>query len=181
VIDVSEPALAIEQARGQQLDTALVDLVLPGMSGVTLARELHRIQPACKILGLSMSDDPNLIAELLRAGGSGFVHKSQGIQAILEAVHRVLAGERYLPEKISREQVEQLAGRPDAPSLELLSKREREVFELLVVGMSNDDIATKLFIARRTVEAHRNHVMHKLAARSIVDLVRIAFRHGIGV
>jgi DNA-binding NarL/FixJ family response regulator len=181
VIDVGSPEEALEQAQHQPIDLAILDLVLPGMSGVTLATRLHRMQPECKIVGLSMSDDTARIAELLRAGASGFVHKSQGPEAILEAVRLVLGGVRYLPANVSRDQIDELERTQNTHSLDHLTKREREIFELLVTGSSNDDIATKLFIARRTVETHRTHVMHKLAARSIVDLVRIAHRHGVGL
>ncbi len=91
----------------------------------------------------------------------------------------MLGGVRYLPPNASINEIDRLLS--GAEPLEQLTTREREIFLLMVGGHSNDDIAAQLFIARRTVETHRYHVMHKLAARSIVDLVRIALRLGIDV
>ena len=78
-----------------------------------------------------------------------------------------------------RDQIEKLLDAPDAWPLERLTRREREVFDLLVTGYANKDIATKLFIATRTVETHRQRIMHKLAARSLTDLFQLALRHGL--
>jgi DNA-binding NarL/FixJ family response regulator len=115
------------------------------------------------------------------AQGGRLGHKTQPPDEILEAVHQVLGGVRYLPPAMPTDEIERLVANADAWPLEHLTSREREVFSLMVEGCSNDDIATRLFIARRTVETHRHRVMHKLSARSLVDLVRIALRHGIVV
>jgi len=179
VIDVDRGAQALEVAPQGLFDLAIVDCVLPEMSGAAFTAALHRVSPQTKILGLSMLDDPLRIAEMLRAGASGYALKSQPPDRIVEAVHLVIGGVRYLPESVSASEVETLVNEPSAWPLERLTAREREVFALLAEGQSNDDIASRLFIARRTVEAHRHHVMHKLGARSVVDLVRIAMRHGI--
>lgn len=181
VIDTGSPREALERARLHRLDVAIVDLLLPEMSGVEVAVALRRLQPECVVLGLSMLDEPTRIAALLRAGGSGFAHKTQPPDEILDAVQLVLGGVRYLPPAMPTREIERLATNADAWPLEHLTAREREVFALMVEGFSNNDIATRLFIARRTVETHRHRVMHKLSARSLVDLVRIALRHGIVV
>ncbi|MBA2539892.1 MAG: response regulator transcription factor [Deltaproteobacteria bacterium] len=181
VIDTSSPQVALQLARDQPIDVAIIDLVLPGMTGSELATALRRLQPNVCVLGLSMLDEPMRIAEMLRAGAAGFVHKSQLPEAILEAVHAVLGGIRYLPPNAATDDIDRLLSGTAAWPLERLTSREREVFVLMVGGNTNDDIAARLFIARRTVETHRYHVMHKLEARSIVDLVRIALRHGIDV
>lgn len=181
VIDTGSPREAIERAHEQVIDLAIVDLLLPEMSGVELAVELRHLQPTCTILGLSMLDEPTRIAAILRAGASGFAHKTQSPEQIREALHQVLGGVRYLPPAMQTDEIDRLASSADAWPLDHLTAREREVFGLMVEGYSNDDIAGRLFIARRTVETHRHRVMHKLCARSLVDLVRIAMRHGIVV
>ncbi len=181
VIESGSPRHTLELARSQPLELAIIDLVLPEMPGIELVRELRRLQPHVCVLGLSMLEDPIRIAELLRAGAAGFVHKTQTPEAILEGVHTALGGVRYLPPQISPQEVDRLIASAPSPPLERLTQREREVFSLMVRGCSNDDIAAKLFIARRTVETHRHHLMHKLSARSVVDLVRIALAHGIAV
>lgn len=175
--DVGTTTEAIALAAQQRIDLAVIDMIIPPTSGVELVRAIRSSQPTCRILGLSFLEDETRIADMLRAGANGFALKTQPPPDIVDAIHRVLAGERYLPPSISRDAVERLATAPTP--FERLTNREREVFELLVRGYSNDDIGSRLFIARRTVEAHRHHLMHKLDVRSIVDLVRLAVRHGI--
>jgi DNA-binding NarL/FixJ family response regulator len=179
VADVANAAEALAVARTTPLEIAIIDVVLPEVSGIALAAELRRIQPACKVMALSMLDADTRIVEMLRAGASGFARKTQPADEIVAAVHLVLGGIRYLPPNVSSEAIDALARDPKARPLEQLTAREREVFDLIVEGLSNIEIASRLFIARRTVEAHRYHVMAKLAARSVVDLVRIAAHHGI--
>ena len=178
VIDSGSPRETLALARDRLVDVAIIDVSLPEMSGRDLAIEFQRIQPRCAILALSMLDEPVRVAEMLRAGAAGFVHKSQPPSEILEAIRCVLGGVRYLSPALSSTDIGTLVSSDDWP-LERLTTREREVFALMVEGCSNDDIATKLFIARRTVETHRHHVMHKLQARGLVDLVRIAMRYGL--
>ncbi|MDQ3364103.1 MAG: response regulator transcription factor [Myxococcota bacterium] len=177
--DVGSSAQALELAATTRLDVAIIDLLLPGTGGVALTGELRRLQPTCKILGLSMIDEPMRIAEMLRAGASGFALKSQPLDDIVSAIKMVATGTRYLPATVSHDRVDTLLSDADAWPLERLTHREREVFELLVAGYSNESIATRLFIARRTVETHRQHITRKLGARSMVDLVRIAVQHGV--
>ncbi len=178
-IDTGSPREALAHAEREKIDIAVVDLLLPDISGIELIAELRRLQPECLVLALSMLDLPLRIAEALRAGASGYAHKSQAPSEILEALHCVLGQVRYLPPSVPVAQVDELLA-TEWP-LDRLTSREREVFSLLVEGCSNDDIATRLFIARRTVETHRHHVMHKLNARNVVDLVHVAIRHGIVV
>ena len=178
VFDVESGGELLERAKREPLDCLVLDLVMPGEGGARIASQLLELQPGCKILVLSMLDEPIRISEVLKSGASGFALKSQPVEEIIDAIQLVLGGVRYLPPSISRAQVDELLAR-DTWTLSRLTAREREVFDLLVQGFTNDEIATRLFIARRTVEAHRHHVMHKLGARSLVDLVRLAVRHGV--
>lgn len=169
---------ALDLASRQTIDIALVDILMPDVSGISLTSELHELQPSCRVLGLSVIDEPGLIAEMLRAHACGFVLKTQPIAEIIEAIHHVLDGSRYLPASISHDAIDaELAATPARP-LALLTKREREVFELLIRGHSNDEIARRLLIARRTVETHRQRVANKLSAHSLAQMQRLAARYG---
>jgi DNA-binding NarL/FixJ family response regulator len=169
---------ALELARHVTLDVAVVDILMPSISGISLTTELFELQPRCRVLGLSVIDDPGLIADMLRAHACGFAIKTQSITEIVDAIRQVLGGLRYLPPGVSRDAIDaELAGTKLRP-LERLTRREREVFELLIRGHSNDEIAIKLAIARRTVETHRQRVMNKLSAHSIAQMQRIAAIHG---
>ena len=170
---------ALELAAGPALDIAVVDVALPDGSGASVTRELRRLQPRCKVLVLSMIAEPYQVAELLRAGASGYALKSQPTDEILEAIRVVLAGERYLAPRLPRAHVDDLVAANTAGPVDQLSPREREIFDLLVRDQTNDRVAAQLYISARTVETHRQNIMDKLRAHSIVDLVRLAARHGL--
>ena len=178
VAQTGDSEQAIQIARTCPLDLVLLDVLLPDTSGISLTAELREIQPACKIIGLSVIDEPLLIADMLRAGANGYASKAQSIDELVDAIRRVLAGERYLPPRVTSAAIDQALGQAPWRPVEQLTRREREVFELLIRGHTNDDIATKLFIARRTVETHRQRIMNKLSARSVVEMIRVAARHG---
>ena len=179
--EAGDAAEALELASHTSLDAAVVDILMPTTSGISLTSELFELQPHCKVLGLSVIDDPGLIADRLCAHACGFALKAQPVAEIVDALRQVLGGLRYLPPRVSRDAVEgELAGTKTHP-FKRLTKREREVFELLIRGNSNDEIATKLFIARRTVETHRQHIVNKLSAHSIAQMQRIAAVHGGGL
>jgi two-component system nitrate/nitrite response regulator NarL len=172
----AEEAMAL--ATRVELDLAVVDVLMPSQSGISLAADLYELQPRCRVLGLSVIDDPGLIADMLRAKACGFAVKTQPTVEIIDAIRQVLGGIRYLPPSVSHDAIDrELAGTPVYP-LERLTKREREVFELLIRGRSNDEIATALFISRRTVETHRQRIMRKLSAHSVPQMQRIAARYG---
>jgi len=176
--EAGSAASALELARRFELDVAIVDILMPGRSGISLANELFELQPRCKILALSVIDDPGLIADMLRAHACGYALKTQPIGEIVEAIRQVLGGLRYLPPGISRAAIEGELARTAPDPLQQLTPREREVFELLIRGRTNDEIAMQLYISRRTAETHRQRISKKLSAHSIVQLQWIAARHG---
>jgi DNA-binding NarL/FixJ family response regulator len=165
---------AIEILRHVAIDLATVDVLMPTTSGAKLSAAMFELQPSCKVLIVSAVDDPGLIADLLRGHVSGFAIKSQSATELVDAIRQVLRGVRYIAPTIS---LAALGAALDVERpLDRLTPREREVFELLIRGNSNDEIATLLFISRRTVETHRQRVMNKLSARSITHMQRIAAR-----
>jgi len=172
----AEEALAL--ARRVAIDVAIVDMLMPTTSGIGLSSELFELQPRCRVLILSVIDDPGLIADVLRAHACGYALKTQDTAEIVDAIRQVLGGLRYLPPMVSRDAIEEELAANVRQPLERLTRREREVFELLIRGHSNDEIATALAISRRTVETHRQRVMNKLSAHSVVKMQRIAARHG---
>lgn len=104
--------------------------------------------------------------------------KTQPPQEVTEAIRAVLAGIRYIPPRVSQPAVMALVGGHGEQPLHRLTRREREIFDLLIRGHSNDEIGGRLFIARRTVETHRQRIMKKLATHSILDMIRVAARQG---
>ena len=181
-IDIAGEAGNADEARALArlgpIDVAIVDMLLPSVSGLTVTTELHELRPECRILGLSVIDDPGLIADMLRAGASGYALKTQPVEEIVDAIHQVVGGLRYLPPTVSRDAVEAALANDLPAPLARLTKREREIFELLIRGYTNSDIACRLFIALRTVETHRLRITKKLSARSLLQMQRLAARYG---
>ena len=161
---------ALELARRFELDLAVMDVLMPEMSGISLASELFELQPRCKILGLSVIDDPGLIADMLRARACGYALKTQPIAEIVEAIRLVLGGLRYLPPSVSRDAVNAELARTVQDPLQRLTRREREVFEQLIRGHTNDEIATSLFVTSSTVEFHMTKILRKTGATSRREL-----------
>lgn len=176
--EVGTPADAIDVLKRQQVDIAVVDVLMPKTNGISLATELLEVQRDLKVLALSVLDEPVMIAAMLRAGASGYALKTQPPTEIIEAVREVLSGTVYLPPRVSREAVLSLVQGNGERPLERLTRREREIFDLLIHGNTNEQIGGRLFISRRTVETHRQRIMRKLATHSIVDMIRLAAREG---
>jgi DNA-binding NarL/FixJ family response regulator len=161
-----------------EVDVAVIDMIMPTISGITLASELHERHPSCRVLGLSVINEPNLIADLLRAHACGFALKSQPVSEIIDAIRRVAAGLRYLPPSVSREAIEQHLARDAFRPVQRLTKREREIFEMLIRGSTDDDVAARLAISRRTAETHRQRIMNKLSAHSVLQMHLLAAQYG---
>lgn len=152
-------------------DVAIVDLHLAEGNGVDLTRWLREKHEHCRVIAVSGDCEPMTIARVVQAGAHGFCPKTHSLDTVIEAVQAIANGQTYLPEP---------AGDTDLiDRAALLSPREREVLEHLCAGRSNDEVATALFVSRRTVETHRQRVMNKLGAHTIADLVTLAARLGI--
>lgn len=178
VAEVGDAASAVNLVKTRQVDLVILDILLGDTNGVSLAAEIIDASPPCKVLVLSVLDDPVVIAAALRAGATGYACKTQGPAEIVEAARTVLGGIRYLPPLVSHDEVRARVEGPAEEPMQRLTRREREIFDLLVRGYTNDAIALRLYISPRTVETHRQRVMKKLAMHSLVDMLRLAARHG---
>jgi two-component system, NarL family, response regulator NreC len=167
-----------------QPDVLLLDVSLPLANGVSVAREVLRRQPHQRILALSMFVDEEHVAQALEVGVLGYASKDLSAPELFSAIRSVANGQAYLAPGISRVVLDEYmrmrrTGRgPDTP-LRGLTQREREIFDLAVRGLSNQNIAAQLCISKRTVETHRGRIMRKLHVHSATDLVRLAARHGL--
>jgi DNA-binding NarL/FixJ family response regulator len=160
----------------------LLDMVLPGVTGVSVAKELARRAPRTRVLMLSGFVDEAQVARAFAAGAIGFAIKDQPATEILQALREVAVGRTYMSPRLHRDLVEDHLKRPeraDGSPLGPLSSREREVFDLLVRGFSNDAISGQLCISVKTVETHRSRVMKKLHLHSISELIRFAARNSL--
>lgn len=173
---------AFEEAERLRPDVVVLDLMMPGMSGLEVTRKIAEQLPECRIVVLSMHADESYVLEALRNGASGYVLKAATGSELAQAIREVVAGRRYLSPPLSDRAIEVYLDKARSGSLDVydtLSEREREVLQLAAQGLSNAEIAARLFISPRTVETHRAHLMRKLGLRSHVDLVRYAILKGI--
>jgi DNA-binding NarL/FixJ family response regulator len=154
----------------------VVDIALPGSSGINATQEIVRRWPQCRVLVLTMYTDAEHAGRAFAAGATGYALKEQGAAEVVEAVRAVGAGRRYVAPAVPAGTLQRAGLRT---SLDELTVREREVFDLILQSRSNRDIAAYLHISIKTVETHRAAINRKLGAHSTADLVRIAARLGL--
>lgn len=183
VAEAASGLQAIEQARAQRIDVIVLDISMPDLNGLQVAERMRREEIPGRIVFLSMFNKENFIYRALEAGASGYVSKSAPSDEILTAVRWAHAGKVFLsPDTSSHIVAEYLHGRRSRMAnsrYEQLSKREQEVFRLLVDGYTNKAISQSLFISPKTVDKHRAAIMKKLEVSSFPELVRYAVSIGL--
>lgn len=164
------------------VDVLLLDISMPGLSGQKAATEVLNQRPALAIVMLTMHEDEYYLQELLRIGVRGYVLKKSTGTELVQAIRAAYRGDTYIDPTMARHMVSNYVGRTPAEVLDplgLLTLREREVCQFLAYGHTNAEIAEKLFLSDRTVETHRNHIMHKLGVKTRAELVRFAIDNGL--
>jgi DNA-binding NarL/FixJ family response regulator len=168
VAEAGDGAEALELAMAQPIDLAVLDVAMPRLTGLQVARHLHEHRPDTHILMLSMHDNERFFQEALDAGAAGYVLKTAAHQELVAACRRALRGETLAAPRP-----------PAAPDATPLSPREEEVVKLIAEGLTGRQIADVLSISEHTVERHRANVLVKLGVRDRVALTRYAVRRGL--
>jgi two-component system, NarL family, response regulator NreC len=163
-------------------DVVVLDLIMPGPSGLEVTRQIQQQYPRTRVVILSMHDKPAYVAEALKNGASAYVLKGAVSRELIQAIRKAMEGEQYLSFAIDPQAIEAythtIQGQGGDP-FETLTRREREIILLAVLGLSSAEIAARLVISRRTVETHRARAMQKLGLQTPSDLVRYAIKHGM--
>jgi two-component system response regulator NreC len=170
---------AVFEALSNKPDVIVMDVVMPGTSGIDGMPAVLQASPDAKVLVLSMQDDPHYVREAFDAGASGYVLKEAADTEVVGAVRAVAAGEQYVHPTLGARMVAADAEERRRAEADPLSDREREVLRLLALGHTNQEIAEMLFISVRTAETHRAHIMQKLRLTSRAELVRYALESGV--
>ena len=170
---------AVFEAMEHRPDVVLMDVVMPGKSGIEGMPALLQAVPDTKVLVLSMQDDPRYVREAFDAGASGYVLKEAADAEVADAVRALAAGESYVHPRLGAKLVAAEAEERRRVEQDPLSDREREVLRLLALGHTNQEIAKMLYISVRTAETHRAHIMQKLRLASRAELVRHALAEGL--
>ncbi len=174
-----------ELLKQSQPDITVLDIALPGLSGIEITKKLHNDFPGIRILILSMHTSEEFIFNAINSGARGYLPKNTSRKELIEAIYAIHRGEEYFAESISNVILKSYIKKAKSDLQEeennesLLSKREIEVLKLFAEGMTNQEIADKLFISIRTVESHKNHIMARLELKTTVDLVKFAIRNNI--
>ncbi len=163
-------------------DVAVLDLMMPGLNGMEVARQVRQRSPGTRVIILSMHANEAYVLEALRNGASGYVLKDSSAGDLVRAVREVVAGRGYLSAPLSERAIDTYVRKAEETALdvyETLTTREREVLHLAAEGRTNAEIADRLFISPRTVEVHRGNLMRKLGLQTQTDLIRYALQKGI--
>jgi len=186
----SEPSFAVvgeaddaEQAVARlaelRPDVLLLDVVMPGRSGIEALADLHDASPDTRVLVLSMQDDPSYVRQAFAAGAHGYLVKEAADADLVQAIHDVANGHRYVHPSLGARLAALDADAHQRAESDPLSEREHEVLRLLALGHTNQEIAKLLCISVRTAESHRARIMQKLRLSSRAELVRYALASGV--
>lgn len=175
--EASQGSEVLARLRQGGVDLLLMDMSMPGLSGLDLIRRAHGESPQVQILVLSMHNESQMVSRALRAGAAGYVTKDSDPAILLAGVRKVGSGGRFIDPALVDAMV---FGTPeDAPPHEVLSDREFEVLQLLSGGLSLAEVGDRLHVSAKTVSTHKTRLMQKLAIDNNADLVRYALRHGL--
>lgn len=174
---------AYEQAQALVPDVVVLDVSMPGESGLEVAKRLKRALPATRVLMLSVYDNTEFVLEAVRAGADGYLLKDSSPSELRAAIRQVVAGESAFSAAAARQLSTALraeeANRERAERVASLTARELDVLRHVVAGLTNKETASALGISHRTVETHRENILKKLGVRSVAELTRLAIAMGL--
>jgi len=172
---------AIDLALRLRPDVVVVDISMPRLNGIEVVRRIREQLEQTRVLVLTMHAEEEYVLHVVRAGAAGFLLKDSASGELLSAVRAIAAGRGYYgghAAKVLAQQVHEPTRRLEDP-YRGLTPREREVFHLIVEGLTTKEIARRLEITAKTAENHRTRLMEKLEARNVAELIRYAVRHGL--
>ena len=182
--EAGDGAEALDLAASLEPDVLVLDLTMPGLSGLAVAERLHAARASTRVLILSMHDHPEYVLQAVRAGASGDVLKDAQPDELRAAVRAVRGGREYFhpaaAQQLSAALREESERADRSSALEQLTRRERDVLIRIARGRTNKEIAAELGISPRTVETHRDGIARKLKMRSVADLTRLVVETGLG-
>ena len=183
VVGEAEDGLqAVQMADQLRPDVVVVDMMMPHLNGLEAIRQIIEHHPGTRCIVLSMQSADPYIVQALKAGASGYVLKDSGPSELVNAIHQVMDGKRYLSPQLSEKLIDLFVEKIETDALDpynTLTTREREILQLAAEGLTNAGIAEKLSISQRTAEQHRQSMMAKMDFANQTDLIRFALKKGI--
>ena len=177
--EAADGAEAVDKAVKLKPDVVVLDVSMPHLNGIEAARRIRDAVPAARVLVLTMHDDEEYVLKMVRAGASGYLLKDSAASDLLAGIRALKSGKVYFGPHASRALAEAYQSDKPMPEdpFERLTDREREIFQLVVEGKTNAQIADLLFISPKTVDNHRTRMMEKLGLHGTAELVRFAAKH----
>ena len=181
--EASNGSEAVEQIHECQPDVVLMDIGMPGLSSFEAARQIGKLRPATKVMFLTMYDDEDYLMECMQVGGNGYMLKDSPAPQLLNAIREVHQGGSFLSPKMLLHLVDDFRARtqgaPQQPRFSSLTPREKEILKYLAEGSSVKDVAAKLNLSVKTIEAHKFNLMRKLSIHNKAELVHYAIRRKV--
>ena len=182
VAEADDGAKVIELLESTPVDVVVMDINMPEMNGIQATKLVKKEHPEIKVLALTMSSDDSHIRQMVQAGASGYIMKSAGREELTDAIQDVMSGKHYFSDQATQSIMMDLVknkGKSSAPDPVHITDRELEVLQMIVKEHTNQEIAEKLYISPRTVDAHRRNLLQKTGARNTAGLVKYAFQNGL--
>ncbi len=177
--DVGDGAATLELLRQQSCDVLVLDIHLPGRSGLDILQEVQEFSPETQVLFLSMHPEERYALRCMKAGAAGYITKSEAPDEIVTAIRKIHRGGKYISEALALELLREVNQETEGAPHTSLSNREFEVFQRIANGQSTADIARELFLSASTINTHRAHILEKLHLSSNAEIIKYAYRHGL--
>jgi DNA-binding NarL/FixJ family response regulator len=170
--------MAVELALSLDIHVVIMDINMPEMNGAEATRIIKQEKPGIRIIVVSMLSDPAVVNRLLKLGADAFINKDAGKAELVRAINKVIQGEKYVSPEISMSLIKHLSEARDVANNDRhLTKRELEIIGHIVNGLTNVEIAEKLFLSSVTVDTHRKNILAKLSLKNTASLVRYAMEN----
>ena len=180
IVTATEINVLLEHLEKEQPHILFTDIQMPGQDGISLAKTIKKAYPAIKIIAFSTFDDTHYIKQFMRTAGSGYLLKNAAPETIVSAIDTVLDDKEYIDENLKKLLLDEtLSGKKGSMFDVPLTIREREIIKMIADGLTNQQIADKIFISHRTVEKHRMNINAKLEVTNTAGLIREVIKRGV--
>lgn len=175
----------IQILQGKDADVVLMDVNMPRLNGIQATEKIKSRFPNVKVLGLTMVEDSRNISAMMKAGASGYLLKTTGKQELIDAIHKVHEGQRYLSNEVSLKLIDDLLTPSESSQTSRqernpqITRRESEIIKLIAQELTNDEIARKLNNSPMTIITHRKNLLRKLGVKNTAGLVKYAVQNGL--
>ena len=177
--EAGSAAEATAKLQAERFDVVVLDIGLPGASGIDLIADLRRLRPEARVLVLTMFSEEQYAVRAIRAGAAGFLTKETAPEKLVDAVRKVAAGGRFISSDLAETLASVVAGEAKGSPHELLSNREFEILKMIGSGKTVSQIADELRLSVKTVSTHRTRILRKMVMKTNAELTHYAVKHGL--